>query len=49
MNGILEHVIDKILIWLDKIVQSIEHPDVLLFLFVESIEGHIVSINIHAA
>lgn len=47
VDGILEHVIHKIGIWLYEVVQDLEYLQILLLSLKECAEGHIICVEIH--
>lgn len=47
VDGVLEHVIDKIGIWFYEVVQYLEHLQIFLFSLKECAESHIVCVEVH--
>ena len=48
MNRILEHVVNKVGVRLDKIVQNLQNLQVLLFPLKEGAECHVVTVELNS-
>lgn len=48
MNRILEHVVDKVGVGLDEVIQNLENLQVLLLSLKESAECHVVAIEFNS-
>ena len=44
MDGIFVHVVNKVGIWFDKVIENAEHLHVFSFFLEESVECHIIRI-----
>jgi hypothetical protein len=47
MYSVFEHVVDKVGIWFNEVSEYAQHLQVFLFLVIECIEGHVISVYIH--
>ena len=47
VDGILEHVIHEVGIRFYKVIKHIEYLQVFLLLFEESVEGHVIRVDVH--
>ena len=47
MNCVLEHVVDKVRVWFDKVVEGAQNLQVLSLLLMEKIEAHLILIKLH--
>ena len=47
MNGILKHIVYKVWVWLDELVQSLENLEILLLLLMEQVESNLILIELH--
>jgi hypothetical protein len=48
MDGVFKHVVHKVLVGLDKVIQRVQHTDVFLLFLMEGVERHLISVNFHA-
>lgn len=48
MDGVLEHIVNKIGVRLDKVIKHVEDFEVLLLFLVEGVECHVVCVEVHA-
>lgn len=48
MNGILEHVVNKVGVWLHEIVQNLQHLKILLLPLEECAESHIITVELNS-
>jgi hypothetical protein len=47
MNGVFEHVIDEVGIWLYEISEDAKHFEVFFLLVIKGIEGHVIGVYVH--
>jgi hypothetical protein len=46
MYGVLKHIVNKVGVWFDKIIENLQDFEILLLSFVESAESHIISVKL---